>query len=179
MKAHRVAILSLFLAAPAVAQDAPPAAQATPVQATAAPSGTPAAAPAKIADLIDPAPADKGQIVFYRPGGMGTMVGCMVREGEGAEETHISKLTGNRYFTILATPGVHKYWVKSEATDRLNLEIEQGETYFVKCKISMGFMVGRPNLSPSDQAEFEKYAKKLKLMDPAKQGDTPPAAGEK
>lgn len=174
MKAHRVAILSLLLAAPAVAQDTPPAAPAPAAQTAAA---TPAAG--QIAGMFDPAPADKGQIVFYRPGGMGSMVGCMVREGEGTAETHISKLTGNRYFTIMATPGVHKYWVKSEATDRLNLEIEPGETYFVKCKISMGFMVGRPNLSPSDVNEFEKYKKKLKLMDPAKQGDDATAAPAK
>jgi hypothetical protein len=157
----QVALLSLLLVAPAVAHGtAAPADKAAP------------AAPIVIA----PAPADKGQIVFYRPGGGGGLVGCMVREGEGAAETHISKLTGNRYFTILATPGVHKYWVKSEATDRLSLEIEPGETYYVKCKITMGFMVGRPNMSPSDANEFETYKKKLKLMDPAKQGDDAPAA---
>lgn len=156
MKMKQVALLSLLLVAPAVAHGA----------------AAPADQAAQAAPIVIPAaPADKGQIVFYRPGGGGGLVGCMVREGEGAAETHISKLTGNRYFTILATPGVHKYWVKSEATDRLNLEIEPGETYYVKCKITMGFMVGRPNLSPSDVAEFEKYKKKLKLMDPAKQGD--------
>jgi len=40
-------------------------------------------------------------------------------------------------------------------------------------------MVGRPNLSPSDIAEFEKSKAKLKLMDPDKQIDknfTPGAA---
>lgn len=123
-----------------------------------------AAPGARIAGMLDAAPADKGQVVFYRPGGGGGMVGCMVREGEGAAEKHLSKLTGNRYFTVNAEPGTHQYWVKSEATDRLNMEIEPGETYFVKCKISMGFFVGRPNLAPSDLAEFTKYQKKLKLM---------------
>jgi len=56
--------------------------------------------------------------------------------------------------------------MKSEATDQLNLEIEAGETYFVKCTISMGLMVGRPKLSPSDINELEKAKAKLKLMDP-------------
>jgi hypothetical protein len=166
VKLNRIATVALFLAAPAVAQDAPQA-----VQATTAPAEAPAQPATKVAGMFDAPPAGKGQIIFYRPGGMGSMVGCMVREGEGATETHISKLTGNRYFIHYADPGVQKYWVKSEATDRLNLEIEPGETYFVKCKISMGIMVGRPNISPSDLAEFEKYKAKLKLMDPKDQVD--------
>lgn len=185
MKANRIAILSLLLAAPAVAQEPPPAApQQTPapaVQAVAAPADAPVQPASKVAGMFDAPPAGKGQIIFFRPGGMGGMVGCMVREGEAATETHISKLTGNRYFIHYADPGVHKYWVKSEATDRLNLEIEPGETYFVKCKISMGLMVGRPNLSPSDISEFETAKKKLKLMDPDKQIDknfTPGAAAK-
>jgi hypothetical protein len=177
VKTRRIAMLSLFLAAPVAAQDTQPAPAA---QTEAAPAAAAPAAPvAKIAGMFDAPPAGKGQIIFFRPGGMGTMVGCMVREGEGATETHISKLTGNRYFILNADPGVHKYWVKSEATDRLNLEIESGETYFVKCKISMGLMVGRPNLSPSDINEFEKAKAKLKLMDPKDQVDknfTPKAA---
>ncbi|MES2058805.1 MAG: hypothetical protein V4564_22900 [Pseudomonadota bacterium] len=176
MKINRIAILSLLLVAPAHAQDAPAAAQATAAPAAASTQS------GKIAGMFDPPPAGKGQIIFFRPGGGGGMVGCMVREGEAASETHISKLTGNRYFIHYADPGVHKYWVKSEATDRLNLEIEPGETYFVKCKISMGLMVGRPNLSPSDIAEFEKGKKKIKLMDPEKQVDknfTPAAAATK
>ena len=177
MKTRRIAMLSLFFAAPVAAQEATPAPAAQTAPAPVAPA--PAAPAGKIAGMFDAPPAGKGQIIFFRPGGMGTMVGCMVREGEGAAETHISKLTGNRYFILNADPGVHKYWVKSEATDRLNLEIESGETYFVKCKISMGLMVGRPNLSPSDITEFEKAKAKLKLMDPKDQVDknfTPAAA---
>lgn len=105
--------------------------------------------------------------IFISGGGAGGLIGCLVREGEGADEKHLSKLTGNRYFIRLATPGVHKYWVKSEATDRLTMEAEPGETYFVKCTIAMGIIVGRPNLSPSDLAEFQKKGKKVKPMAPA------------
>lgn len=180
--------LAALIAAPVSAQDAAPAAaeaaEATPettaeAASEAAAPAEPAdeaaaaaspAAPEKMAGMFDPPPADKGQIVFYRPGGAGGMVGCMVREGEGEAEKALSKLTGNRYFVHVAEPGAHEYWVKSEATDKLNLEIEPGETYFVKCKISMGIMVGRPNLSPSDLPEFQKYQAKLKLMVPKDEG---------
>lgn len=151
--------VALLVATPAVGQEAASAPTMAPAPTT------------KIADMFDPAPAEKGQIIFYRPGGAGGLVGCMVREGEGADEKHLSKLTGNRYFVHLAEPGVHKYWVKSEATDRLALEIEPGETYFVKCTISMGFLVGRPNLSPSDITEFKTKQKKLKVMVAAEADD--------
>lgn len=159
MKFKTVSIVALLIAAPGMAQDAAP----TP------PASTPASTPSadKIAGMFDKAPADKGQIIFYRPGGAGGLIGCLVREGEGADEKRLSKLTGNRYFIHLATPGVHKYWVKSESTDRLTMEVEPGETYFVKCTIAMGIIVGRPNLSPSDLAEFQKRGKKVKPMDPA------------
>ncbi|MBY0283580.1 MAG: hypothetical protein K2W81_06410 [Sphingomonas sp.] len=156
MKSKSILTLALLVAAPATAQTAPPA-----------PPAPMADGSDKIAGLFDKAPADKGQIIFYRPGGAGALIGCLVREGDGADEKHLSKLTGNRYFIHLATPGVHKYWVKSEATDRLTMEVEPGETYFVKCTIAMGIIVGRPNLSPSDLAEFQKKGKKVKPMAPA------------
>lgn len=153
----------------ALAQDAQAPAPASPDASAAAPVA--AAAPSRIADMFDAPPPDRALVVFYRPGGMGGLVGCMVREGEGADERHLSKLTGNRYFVEYAKPGRHEYWVKSEATDRLALEVDGGEAYFVRCKINMGLMVGRPNIGPSDLAEFEKYKAKLKLMKPEEMAD--------
>ena len=58
--------------------------------------------------------------------------------------------------------GAHAYTVHSEAKDVLNLEVERGETYYVQGSISMGVMVGRPNLVPSDAATFAAMKSKLK-----------------
>jgi hypothetical protein len=112
--------------------------------------------------MFDPPPAGKGQIIFYRPGGAG--LGCMVREGEGAAEIHLSKLTSKRYFIHYAQPGKHRYWTKNLAKDSLNLEVEDGETYFVKCEIAIGLMSSNPNLLPSDVTEFERSKDKLSPM---------------
>ncbi|HYE43917.1 MAG TPA: hypothetical protein VEA15_11035, partial [Caulobacteraceae bacterium] len=87
-----------------------------------------------------------------------------VREGE----TEIGNLTVGRYFLHVTDPGAHAYSVKSEATDTLNLEVEEGETYYVEETISMGIMVGRPNLSPSDQANFDDAYPKMKPAKPLK-----------
>lgn len=111
--------------------------------------------------VIGPAPADKGQIVFYRTGGQGFALGCQVTEND----ERISALGAGKYFIHNPTPGKHTYVVSSEAKDVLTMEIEPGETYFVRCKIKMGIMMGRPNIGPSDQAEFDGVSHKLKLVD--------------
>ena len=80
-------------------------------------------------------------------------------------------LGSGKYYVSAATPGKHEYSTQGEATDRLTLEIEEGETYFVRCNIGMGVMSGRANLSPSDEALFAKKSNGLKLWSGPKGGD--------
>lgn len=142
------AALVIGLAVPAMAQEAAPAAIVTK-------SGT-----------IGEAPADKAQVVFWRPGTLiGGALGCTVREGEGAAETEVARLGAGKYWVHLAEPGKHLYFTKGEATDRLNMELEAGETYYVRCAIGMGVMSGRAQLSPSDRDAFAKKAKGMKRWD--------------
>lgn len=115
-------------------------------------------------------PAGKGQIVFFRPGGMGFALGCSVNEnGE-----KISSLGAGRYFVMVAEPGKHEFSVKSEAKDTLALLVESDETQFAKCKIKMGIIAGRPDIQPSTEEEFRKE-KKLKLVDAEDMGPAPGA----
>ncbi|TKR33765.1 DUF2846 domain-containing protein [Luteimonas gilva] len=140
------------------AQPAPAAASAQEAQAAAAaePSAAPASAAAN--GLIGAPPSGKGQIVFFRPSKFaGAAVGFKVREGQ----TELGKLRSGKYFVAAVDPGQHQYTVHSEAEDVLTMEIEAGETYYVQGTINMGFLVGRPNLSPSDAATFNGMAAKL------------------
>ena len=140
----------LAIAVPAVAQDAAPTA-ATPI---ATKSGT-----------IGAPPAGKAQVVFWRPGSlMGAALGCTVRENEDSNE--VARLGAGKYAVHIAEPGKHVYYTTGEATDRLNMELEPDETYFVRCAIGMGVMSGRAQVSPSDRATFEGRAKKMKLWEP-------------
>lgn len=109
-----------------------------------------------------PPPAEgKGQVVFWRTGGQGFALGCGVNEnGE-----RVSALGAGKYFVHPTEPGTHAYTVKSEATDLLTLEVEPGETYYVRCKIKMGIMVGRPNIAPSTLEEFTKESHRLEYVD--------------
>lgn len=112
--------------------------------------------------LIGSAPADKAQIVFFRPSKFtGGAIGFKVREGE----QELGKLRSGNYFIHLAEPGTHQYTVHSEAKDVLTIEVEEGETYFVQGTITMGVFAGRPNLSPSDPGTFDGMADKLTLRE--------------
>ena len=110
-------------------------------------------------------PAGKGQIVFFRPGGMGMAMGCTVNQGTADDKTKITSLGNGKYAIVLADPGKQDYWVKSEKKDALTLLVEEGETQFVRCKIKMGLMAGRPDLSPSTAAEFVEKSDGLKPVD--------------
>jgi len=154
-----VGCLSAFLAVPALAA------------AEAADDASDLAAKQDGADIVLPAPPEgKGQIVFYRKGGMGFALGCSVNKGG----EKISSLGAGRYFIMVAEPGRHEFTVKSEAKDVLALEVEADETQYAECRIKMGIIVGRPDLRPSSEADFRK-AKSLKMVDPDDMGPAPGA----
>jgi Protein of unknown function (DUF2846) len=130
---------------------------------SAAPAAEPAAAPSAStasgsAPVVE-ASSDMGTIVFFREKKFaGSAVSFKVREGD----QELGKLSSGTYFVSRLAPGPHEFTVHSEAKDLLNIELEAGETYYVQGSISMGVLVGRPNLSPSDVATFDAMKTKLK-----------------
>lgn len=123
----------------------------------------PAATPAPVVEIPAPPPG-MSNIVFFRPSAMGMAISCNIRENGKM----LGTTNNGRYWVLTTTPGPHKFTTKSEATDEINIEAEADETQYVKCKIGMGFMAGRPNLSPSTKEEFDSKAGKIKLADPEK-----------
>lgn len=117
-------------------------------------------------------PEGKGQVVFYRTGGLGGMaMGCTVHQGTKKDKTKITSVGSGRYVVVVAEPGKQEYWVKNEKKDGITLLVEEGETQFVRCKIKMGIMSGRPDISPSDDKEFVNKSKGLKLVDDEDMGE--------
>ncbi len=105
-------------------------------------------------------PAGKSQVVWFRPGGVGPIVGCSIKEND----QKVSSLGTGRYFIMVAEPGTHTYSVSSEATDTLVMDLKPDATAFARCKISMGIFIGRPQIDASTEADFRKV-KKLKMVD--------------
>lgn len=130
------------------------------------------AAPAALAQAeaegeltIPTPPPGKGQVLFYRTGGLsGAALGCAVFDVGAADK--LSSLGAGKYFILVSDPGPRSFTVKSlETKDALTLEIEEGETQFVRCKIKTGFMSGRADIGPSTETEFRTKHKNPKLVD--------------
>ncbi|MEP9401071.1 hypothetical protein [Sphingomonas sp. VNH70] len=111
----------------------------------------------KTGRIVAPA-AGAGQVVFFRSGTMmGGALGCTVREGTA----EVARLGAGKYHAVSVAPGQHAYTTSADSKDVLTLEVEPGETYYVQCKMGAGGLTYKPNLLPSDAAEFTKRAKGL------------------
>ena len=111
---------------------------------------------------IPPPPAGQGQVVFFRSHSLlGTGQWFNVRENGQA----LGKLTNGAYFIQSVPPGLHTYTATTEPEfkDRLKLQIDPGETYFVEGILTKGVLIGAADLIPSDRATFEKAAKSSKV----------------
>ena len=177
---RRILSLALLLAAAsytaATAQPAtPPASQPAPqpaVQSAPPAEASADAKPAVATGKVPAPPPGKGQVVFFRPSRFGGMaLSFSIHEGD----TGVGKLGNGSYFVLVADPGPHAYSIQSEATDTLNLEVEAGETQYVQQTIGVGILMGRPHLTPSDQAAFDKLSLKVSEK---KATDLKPAAGK-
>lgn len=146
---------AIIPAGAAWAQDKPAAEDQAPIQTS---ETAEAVAPGKGAVVGQP-PEGKGQVVFFRPPSIrGMAVSYKVRE----TDQELGLLSNGHYFVVPTEPGPHAYVVHSEVKDVLNLEVEPGETYYVRGSVEIGIMAGRPNITPVSKAEFDKVAAKLK-----------------
>lgn len=113
------------------------------------------------ATVIPPPPPGQGQVIFFRKRSlMGIGQWFRVREGGKA----IGKLSNGVYFVHVTTPGEHTYSAtfEPELKDKLKIEVDPGETYFVQGTTTVGLVVGAADLSPSNRAVFQRTARHLK-----------------
>jgi hypothetical protein len=173
------AAASLALGATAQAQDAQPKAQNAPTAPAepaqpATPAQSPAAAEASSAAQAAPGGATgKGHIIFFRPtrlsGAFYTYhiveVGDDGKPAKGAP--HLGDLRNGGAFAVDVEPGIHAYNITgpmavNKAQDRLRMEVEPGETYYVEQTVRIGLVTGGFRLAPADAARFKQSNTKLK-----------------
>lgn len=164
--------------APVVAPETAPV--ATPEAVTvatpeAAPVAMPETAPAPEA-VATPTPAaaasEKGKIIFFRPGRLpGAIYTYYVVEtgddGKVAKEApRLGGLPNGGAFVLEVEPGVHSYNITGPmavnyADDRIRMDVEPGETYYVEQTVRIGLVTGGFRLVPADEARFTKTKVKL------------------
>jgi hypothetical protein len=151
--------------------DEPTAAVSEPqVARTEAPAEAPAPEP-----VAASAPAAKAKIVFFRPGRLpGAIYTYHVVEvgddGKPAKDApRLADLPNGGAAIAEVEPGVRSFNITGPmavnlAEDRLRMEVEPGETYYVEQTVRIGLVTSGFRLVPSDEARFN--ASKVKLMAP-------------
>lgn len=140
----------------------PPLGRATSAEITAAASAGADEAQAAAGPIaIPPPPTGEGQVVFFRAKSLLT-VGQWFNVREDGDV--VVKLTNGSYFIHATSPGEHTYTAKlePELKDRLTINVDAGETYFVEGVLTGGLVLSAADLTPSTRARFEKSAKDLK-----------------
>ncbi|OYZ07834.1 MAG: hypothetical protein B7Y36_18770 [Novosphingobium sp. 28-62-57] len=149
-----VLLTALILPSALSAQEAPPAepvasAPATAVEAPTAPEETAATTPEA-----------RGKIVLYRQGAMmGLALGCPIRY----KERELVELGRNKYAELEVKPG--KY-VLTNKTISVQVDVDAGETQYVRCTIKMGMLTGRADLQYADKESFDKQAHEFEKKEP-------------
>lgn len=117
------------------------------------------------AHLESAANADRAEIIFFRPrlstGSVYTY--HVVEAGEDGRASdaseRVASLRNNSYIVYRAAPGVHAFnvsgpMVVNRAQDRLRMEVEAGQTYYVVLDFRSGVFTAGFILLPSDVARF-------------------------
>lgn len=103
---------------------------------------------------VQDVPAEQAIIYVYRiPAFTGSAISYDVKlNGE-----FMGKLKNGAYFYAVVDPGSHVLSAKTEVERTVDINVEAGETYYVRGGVVFGVMVGRPSMLiiPNETAENE------------------------
>lgn len=95
-------------------------------------------------------PADSAYALFYvfRHSGKGDLIAYHVHLGDSA----IFRATANSKEVLkIRKDGLNRLWAKTEVIEEIPIDVEFGQTYFLKCGLESGWLVGRPELEIVDE----------------------------
>lgn len=101
---------------------------------------------------------DYAVLNVYRYSGAGSLISYDLYLGD----TVICRVMNSFKTTLhINKDGMNTLWAKTEAKDEIPVKLEFGKTYYLRCSISMGAIVGRPKLELIDaktgKVEFESF----------------------
>ena len=110
------------------------------------------------APIVASNPDGGGTIVFFREK---KLFGAGARFKVRENGTELCKLSNGTYCVVNVAAGAHDFSPEKDAKETVKLNVQAGETYFVRGTISMGFLSGRGNLENSDRGAFEGMQSEL------------------
>ena len=106
--------------------------------------------------------ANIGIVHFYRTKGLkGAIITAKLR----MNNEPIATIKRNWKKTITIPAGTYVFSAKTEATTEINLQVEQGKQYYIKCGLAFGFLVGRIKFTLVDAVEAQKEMAGLQAED--------------
>lgn len=104
---------------------------------------------------------DHAILYVYRTGGAGALVSYNLSLGDSV----ICRVTNKfRQKIEVRKEGTYELWAKTESKASIPIDIKKGRTYYIRCGIGMGVVVGRPTLDLVDHrtGKTEYIGKKRK-----------------
>ena len=99
-------------------------------------------------------PEEKALVYIYRPG---SFVGSAISYLVTANDMPVVTLYNGGYFPYFADPQMIRFWAKTESESFVIIEVEAGQTYYIKGTVGMGIVMGRPvlTLMPPEIGQYE------------------------
>ena len=92
-----------------------------------------------------PSDADYAVIHFYRPkSGFGALIGFKIRMDEADIIGRVRN--GEKFAYKTKDFGPHEFWGITESKSSVIIDIKKGQEYFVRCGLTMGITVGKPEI---------------------------------
>lgn len=93
-----------------------------------------------------PSDSDYALIYFYRPSiGMGAMLGYKIKNDK---DSIIGRLrNGEKFVYKTKNFGSQSFYGVLETKEEVQLHVEKGKEYFVRCSVNMGVVLGRPEIN--------------------------------
>jgi hypothetical protein len=108
-------------------------------------------------------PEDKGVVYVYRPNSL--MGGAVHYDVHAGENEILCDLIRGGYCLHYSKPGELELWGKTESRGSVTVDVKAGKEHFVKGGVSLGFLVGRPNLTVVENATGLEEIADCKLLE--------------
>ena len=107
-------------------------------------------------------------VYVFRP----ATIGAAIKTWAFADDTLMMVSKPRAYSFAQVPAGKRLFWTKSENTSAFELEVEAGETYYLKVKIKMGLAKARARILQIDEKEAQGYFEKCSYVEPTEEGLT-------